>query len=86
MQDSGSTGTYDTNLYYTTDSDDASMGFMIGGGLGLQYRSGIVGGFLEFGANVPATQVNGEDVSPVAVINAGLTLGVKIHFGTSDRD
>lgn len=77
---------YDPNLYYTTESSsEQTMGLMMGGGLGLQYRSGMFAGFAEFGINLPANEANGESIDPVAVINAGLTVGVKIHFGESDR-
>jgi hypothetical protein len=77
---------YDKSLYWSMEQDDSSIGIMLGAGLGLQYRSGILGGFLEFGANVPVTEVNDQAIEPIALINAGLTLGVKVHFGKSKRN
>jgi len=76
---------YNTDLYYTIGGEDQTIGLMIGGGLGLQYRSGIFAGFFETGFNLPANEANGEEIPTLAVINAGVTLGVKIYLGESDR-
>lgn len=82
-RDKVQTSPYDHSLYYSTNEGDASIGMMLGG-VGLQYRAGLLAVFFEFGLNLPANQLNGQDVSPIAVFNAGGTLGVKIYLGKAD--
>jgi hypothetical protein len=76
-------GTYDQTNYYISGGTDApgAGGFFIRGGLGVQFKLGSVIGFSELKLDIPATQVNGQDVEVSIPVGFGLNAGVRYPFG-----
>ncbi|MGZ4056828.1 MAG: hypothetical protein ACXVPU_04520 [Bacteroidia bacterium] len=73
---------YDPALYSTAfEPTSTALGFTIGGGFGAEYSiQSKVNIFLEGDLNIPANNVNGQDVEVEIPISLQAVVGVRFHF------